>query len=110
MRLEVESAEMSFPQCRWAGWGTKVEVELVVTKTISSNMWEESGQGNLSYGTLRNTWCLGVISHNHPSGPPPDMPQVPGLGKETRALCPSWKWGPAPAIGGISHTRRSEGR
>lgn len=45
------------------------EVALRGTKAISSNMWTETGQGNLSsYSTLGNTWVLGIISHNHPSG------------------------------------------
>lgn len=72
-----------------------VKVALGGTKAVSSNMWMETGQGNLSsYSTLGNTWVLGFISHNHPSGLSPDP------GKETRALCPSQKSGPAPAIGG----------
>lgn len=61
------------------------------TKAVSSNMWTETGQGNLlSYSTLGNTWVLGIISHN-PSGLSPDTPQVPDLGKGTRALFPSQK-------------------
>ena len=91
----MELAEITISSVQ-AGWGSGAQnttkgdqVALRGTKAISCNMWE-TGQGKLlSYSTLGNTWVLGIISHNHPSGLSPDMPQVPDLGKETRALCPS---------------------
>lgn len=67
----------------------EVGAAFVETKVISSNTWERVGKQICRLRPSEEASGDLTSSHNHPSGPSPDMLQVLTWEQETRALCPS---------------------